>query len=109
MLKTFVSALVALLMAAGLSSGFKKGDPLSGKEIFEQCAVCHIPQTPEAKAVEAPSLTGLFRRERLRNGKKVTDESVLDLINNGAPGMPYYKSLLDEDEKSDLIAFLKTI
>jgi cytochrome c2 len=83
------------------------GDATKGKETFEQCAVCHNVDTMDKKM--GPSLKGLFKREKLANGNKVTDESVRTQINNGGNGMPAYQDMLSDDEKSDLIAYLKTI
>jgi cytochrome c2 len=82
-------------------------DAAKGKETFEQCAVCHNVETDEKKM--GPSLKGLFSREKLKNGKKVTESNVKALINAGGNGMPSYADMLSDDEKNDVIAYLKTI
>ena len=56
-----------------------------------------------------PSLKGLYKHDKLKNGKKVTDESVKAMINAGGNGMPAYADLLSEAEKADVIAYLKTL
>jgi mono/diheme cytochrome c family protein len=45
----------------------------------------------------------------LNNGKKVTEDNVRSQIEEGGNGMPAYKEMLSEDEKTDLIAYLKTL
>jgi cytochrome c len=85
----------------------KAGDAAKGKDVFEQCSVCHNVDSDEKKI--GPSLKGLFKHDKLKNGKKVTDENVLGVINAGGGGMPAYSDTLSDQEKSDVIAYLKTI
>lgn len=85
----------------------KAGDAAKGKEVFEQCAVCHNVDTDEKKI--GPSLKGLFKRDKLKNGKKVTDANVLAVINAGGNGMPSYADMLSDEEKANVIAYLHTI
>ena len=84
-----------------------KGDPDKGKEVFEQCSVCHNADSTEKKM--GPGLKGLFKRAKLNNGKKVTDENVLAVINAGGNGMPAYEEMLSKEEKENVIAYLKTL
>ena len=85
----------------------KEGDAAKGKEVFEQCGVCHNTDTDEKKI--GPSLKGLYKHAALKNGKKVTDENVKAMINAGGNGMPAYADLLSEPEKTNVIAYLKTL
>src|SRR5260221_14220950 len=85
----------------------KKGDAEKGKELFQQCAVCHNADSTEKKM--GPGLKGLFSREKMNNGKKPTDATVREKIDEGGNGMPAYKEMLSDDEKDDLIAYLKTL
>ncbi len=103
---TIAGAAAVLLVCAGCVAA-DKGDAGRGKEVFEQCGVCHNVDTPDKKM--GPSLKGLFTHPKLVNGKKVTEENVLDKINTGGNGMPSYKELLSEQEKKDVIAYLKTV
>ena len=98
----------ALLLAAqnGQKAG-AKGDAAKGKEVFEQCAVCHSADSTEQKM--GPSLQGLFKRKTLKNGKPVNDANVLAQINNGGNGMPSYQDQLCADEKTNLMAYLHTL
>jgi mono/diheme cytochrome c family protein len=84
-----------------------KGDPAKGKEVFEQCGVCHNPDSEEKKM--GPGLKGLFKKDKLTNGKKPTEGNVRAKIDEGGNGMPAYKDVLGDQEKDDLIAYLKTL
>ena len=95
-------SLAALMMAAN-----GKGDPAKGKEIFEQCSVCHNVDTPDRKV--GPSLKGLFKHAKLNNGKPVTEANVRAMINTGGNGMPSYQDMLSEQDKDNVIAYLKTL
>lgn len=83
------------------------GDAAKGKQVFEQCSVCHNVDTDEKKM--GPSLKGLYKHATLKNGKKVTDKNVLAQINAGGNGMPAYEDMLSAQEKADVIAYLKTL
>lgn len=89
-------------------SGFQKGgDAAKGKEVFEQCGVCHNADSTEKKM--GPGLKGLYKKAKLTNGKPVNDASVKAVINAGGNGMPSYESILSDEEKSNVIAYLKTL
>jgi cytochrome c len=83
-----------------------KGDAAEGEKLFEACSVCHT--TTEEKKM-GPGLKGLFKKEKLSNGKKVSEETVRAVINEGGNGMPPYEEMLTADEKSHVIAYLKTL
>jgi cytochrome c2 len=102
---------IGAALAAGLVGSAPQlkaaGDAAKGKEVFEQCSVCHNADSDEKKM--GPGLKGLFKHDKLVNGKKVTEANVLDKINEGGNGMPAYKDVLSDKEKADLIAYLKTL
>lgn len=100
----FSLILTAILVSAAPK---KAGDAAKGKAVFEQCAVCHNPDNNDKKV--GPGLKGLFKKAKLNNGKKLTDESVLARINQGGDGMPAYAEMLTDQEKADLLAYLKTL
>lgn len=93
--------------AAGRQGKTGHGDAAKGKDVFEQCSVCHNVDTDEKKM--GPSLKGLFKRSKLMNGKPVTEANVLDQINTGGNGMPAYGDILSADDKANVIAYLKTL
>ena len=85
----------------------KKGDAEKGKEVFQQCGVCHNADSSEKKM--GPGLKGLFQNEKMSNGKKPTEANVRAKVDEGRNGMPSYKEMLSDEEKNDLIAYLKTL
>ena len=78
-----------------------KGDPAKGKEVFEQCSACHNADSEEKKM--GPGLKGLFA------SKKITEAKVRAKIDEGGNGMPAYKDILSQEEKDDVVAYLKTL
>jgi len=100
---------VCAVLAAGsrIMPAADKGDAAKGKEVFEQCGVCHNADSEEKKM--GPGLTGLFKRDKMTNGKKPTDATVRTKVDEGGNCMPAYKDMLSEEEKDNLIAYLKTL
>lgn len=108
--KTILIIIGVMLVAALLFAQAKKGragDPAKGKEVFEQCGVCHNADSTEKKM--GPGLKGLFKKAKMTNGKPVNDATVRAVIDAGGNGMPAYKDLLSEEEKANVIAYLKTL
>ena len=98
----------AYLASAGAAFGQdKKGDADKGKQVFEQCSVCHNVDSPEKKM--GPSLQGLFKKKTLSSGKAASDANVLTQINNGGNGMPAYADMLSAEDKANLLAYLHTL
>jgi mono/diheme cytochrome c family protein len=100
----------ALLLGSVSAYGQKKpaGDAAKGKEVFDQCSVCHNADSTEAKM--GPGLKGLFKKAKLTsNGKPVSDAEVLNKINEGGNGMPSYKDQLSDGDRANLLAYLKTL
>jgi cytochrome c len=112
MFMSMKSAGIAAILITGLSGSLlpaaRGGDADKGKSTFEDnCAVCHNVANDEKKM--GPSLKGLFKRPNLKNGKKVTDANVLAVINAGGNGMPAYADMLNDEEKGNVVAYLKTL
>ena len=110
MRKWMLSAGIGGLLLAGLltAADKKEGDATKGKEVFEQCSVCHNSDSTEVKM--GPGLKGLFKKEKMTStGKPVTEANILMKINEGGNGMPSYKDILSDAEKANVIAFLKTL
>lgn len=109
--KNLLAPGLGALLLVGSALGQKgggSGDAAKGKEVFEQCAVCHNADSDEKKM--GPGLKGLFKKATLADGKtKVTDASVQKKINEGGNGMPAYEEMLDKNEKANLLAYLKTL
>ncbi len=97
------------IIAAGSVAAWSapKGDAEKGKEAFQQCAICHTVDNGEKKM--GPDLKGLFKKDKLANGKKPTEANIRAKIDEGGNGMPPFKDVLSDSEKDDLIAYLKTL
>lgn len=102
-----MSVCLCVIVAPWALSGAANGDPAKGKAVFGQCAACHNADSTETKM--GPGLKGLFQRAKLKNGQKVTEATVRARIEEGGGGMPGYKDMLTDGEKTDLIAYLKTL
>src|SRR5258708_39545091 len=107
MLKKIIPSGIAALLAANLLSGFQKGDAAKGKELFEQCSVCHNADSEEKKM--GPGLKGLFKRAKLNNGKAVNEANVRGVINAGGNGMRAYEIILRDEGENLVVADLKTL
>ena len=97
---------VGAVLIGGLMAQ-KPGDAAKGKSAFEQCSGCHAVDSDET--IVGPSLKGLFKRKALKNGKPVNDANVRDMINSGGNGMPPFADSLSDQDKSDVIAYLKSL
>lgn len=112
-MKKTASLFCALILAAGVAvaadekKASGKGDVAKGKEVFEQCGACHDTETGEKKM--GPSLKGLSTRKKMNNGKPATDANLKAVINAGGNGMPAYADLLTDEEKDDVLAYIKTL
>jgi cytochrome c len=98
---------LTLIGASKLAVSQGKGDAAKGKAVFEQCAVCHNADSDEKKM--GPGLKGLYKKDKMVNGKKPTDATVKAQVDDGGNGMPAYKDMLSDTEKTDLLAYLRTL
>jgi cytochrome c len=102
------SLAVVLLVGSRVFAAAPAGDATKGKAVFEDnCAVCHNADSDEKKM--GPGLKGLFKKEKLKNGKKPTDATVKAIINAGGNGMPSYSDMLSDEERDNVLAYLKTL
>jgi cytochrome c len=103
------SCLAAALMIGGrVFAAPPAGDAEKGKAVFEDnCAVCHNADSDEKKM--GPGLKGVTKRDKLKNGKKPTDANLKALINAGGNGMPAYADMLSDEERDNVLAYLKTL
>jgi cytochrome c len=96
-----------LALGQGKKGNGKAGDATKGQEVFQQCGVCHNADSTEKKM--GPGLKGLFQKEKMTNDKKPTEANVRAKIDEGGNGMPAYKDMLSDEEKNNVIAYLKTL
>jgi cytochrome c len=99
--------LTVAALAAVPALAYAAGSADKGKEVFDQCSVCHNADSTEIKI--GPGLKGLFKHDKLVNGKPVNEANVRAKIDEGGNGMPSYKDILSNQEKDDVIAYLKTL
>ncbi|HYA96721.1 MAG TPA: cytochrome c [Methylomirabilota bacterium] len=80
-----------------------------GKAVFDKdCSVCHYAGSTARKI--GPGLKGLGKRTTYPvSGKKITDESLKEWIENGDNQMPGFKDTLEGEALKDLIRYLKTL
>jgi mono/diheme cytochrome c family protein len=103
-----ILGLAGLIAVAGAAAADKAGDAAKGKEVFAaNCTVCHNAESTVKKT--GPGLKGLFKKEKLNSGKKVTDQNVMQLLNEGIETMPAYADILSEEERRNVLAYLKTL
>ena len=76
-----IAACVLLAGASRVMLSAGKGDAAKGKAVFEQCAVCHNPDSDEKKM--GPGLKGLFKKDKMTNGKKPTEAAVRARVDEG--------------------------
>jgi cytochrome c2 len=98
-------ASLGLLLAVGLP--LTAADAKKGEAAFESCAPCHNSDSTEAKV--GPGLKGLFKHEKLVNGKPVNEANVKALITDGSGAMPPFGDAISAEDKDNIIAYLKTL
>ena len=107
-MRRFQVVVCAAALAAGSSSAFAAGSAAKGKDVFDQCSVCHNADSTDKKI--GPGLKGLFKKGKLEsNGKPANEANIRAKIDEGGNGMPAYKDILSDQEKADLMAYLKTL
>jgi cytochrome c len=99
---------VILLAGTRIFAAAPAGDATKGKSVFEDnCAVCHNADSDEKKS--GPGLKGLFKKEKMTNGKKPTEANVKAVIAAGGNGMPAFSDMISDEERDNVIAYLKTL
>jgi cytochrome c len=104
----FVLSFVLIFASVALT-GCSNAQAATGKQVFQdQCAGCHNSDTDDKKV--GPGLKGLFHRDKLvSTGKKVSEATVRAQIDEGGSGMPSFDQLLSDQDKENLIVYLKTL
>jgi cytochrome c len=105
-MQRFQTMALCAVLAAGSNVLLAAGDAAKGKQVFEQCGVCHSTGVDKKMG---PGLKALYKKDKMTNGKKPSDATVRAKIDEGGNGMPGYKDMLSDKEKDDLLAYLKTL
>jgi mono/diheme cytochrome c family protein len=80
----------------------KSGPERGGEIYYYKCWFCHNEFTKDI-----PKLEGLFTRATLLSGQPVNEANVKDKIRSGGPGMPAYRSVLNDADLNDLAGYLR--
>ena len=101
-------AVTCVLLPAGLAAAEEcKGKPEEGKALFEtKCGICHNADSKDKKI--GPGLQGV-KDGKLPSGKDATYENILENLNKGGGGMPAFEKLISDEEKCNVIAYVKTL
>lgn len=98
---------LTLMCVLASSATAESADHEKGKAVFQACRHCHNVLTDARKA--GPSLRTLFGKVRLVNGKRATEQNVIQLITDGYNGMPSYRYILRPEDWTDLMPYLKSL
>ena len=77
--KLFTCSLALLAASQGMFAA-GKGDAAKGKEVFEQCGVCHNADNTEKKM--GPGLKGLFTHDKMMNAIELLGTRVTPVLRN---------------------------
>lgn len=119
---TELLACVMLIAGAANQSPAQAADPMRGEQIFRKCVSCHTIEVNGRNRV-GPRLHGLFGRQAggvadfrysdaLKSSGIIWNEQTLDAYLKDAeafvPGTKMYGGLSLDQDRADLIAYLKT-
>jgi mono/diheme cytochrome c family protein len=80
----------------------------SGRRVYDRyCALCH--DAYSSRSLRGPSLQGLFKKQFMPSGAPSNDERVREVINLGRSKMPSFGTVLNEQQMTDLLAYLHTL
>ncbi|MGO9650201.1 MAG: c-type cytochrome [Terriglobales bacterium] len=81
----------------------------AGRRIYDNyCDRCHAPYSSRGR--QGPSMKGVFQRKYLpMSGMPANDDRVTDIIRLGRNKMPSYGQVFDQQQISDLLAYLHTL
>ena len=108
MARAVLSCIIFFVLKPNLAHAQGKGNgdrTPKAEDVFQQCSGCHSVETGEKKV--GPSLKGLFKKEKLRNGRPATESNIRLVIKRGGDGMPAFDGVLSTVELDQLMAFLK--
>ena len=80
----------------------------NGYAVFQShCSRCHYANSEEG--FHGPGLQGLYKQKYLPSGAPANDDRVTSAILHGRGMMPAFGNDLNEQQLSDLIAYLRTL
>jgi mono/diheme cytochrome c family protein len=108
--------LIIALCALGISGCSRPESaarPLSAQEVRGErlyrtaCAGCHRANSTDP--LNGPGLRGIYKKPYLPSGAPANDERVRDVIRHGRRMMPGFGQVYDDQQLTDLIAYLRTL
>jgi len=110
-------SVLSLVFFAGCEAERRKSDAelglnpqqIAGRHIYDNyCDRCHAPYS--ARGRQGPSMKGVFQRQFLpMSGMPANDDRVLDIVRLGREKMPGFSQVLNQQQISDLLAYLHTL
>jgi mono/diheme cytochrome c family protein len=81
----------------------------AGRRLYDNyCDRCHAPYSSRGR--QGPSMKGIFQRPYLSlSGLPANDDRVTDIIRMGRGKMPAYGQVINQQQISDLLAYLHTL
>jgi mono/diheme cytochrome c family protein len=82
---------------------------VAGRRIYDNyCDRCHAPYSSRGR--QGPSMKGIFKKQFLSmSGMPANDDRVTDIVRMGRNKMPAYSQVLDQQQITDLLAYLHTL
>jgi mono/diheme cytochrome c family protein len=114
--KSIVASAVLLAASTGCKPALPPSKPLSeltpqeaaGHQVYaSHCAGCHYANSEGS--LHGPGLQGLYKNQFLPSGAPANDDRVSAVIMHGRVMMPAFGNNLDEQQLSDLLAYLHTL
>jgi len=79
-----------------------------GRRLYNlHCIVCH--EAYSTSDHNGPSLAGFYQKKFMVSGQPVNDDRVRDIIAMGRSKMPAFAGQLNDDQVTQLIAYMKTL
>ena len=100
-------AAAAFFVVGAWADNHDEGNAENGKAAFQQrCLVCHFEDSAEKKI--GPGLAGI-KDGTLPSGKEATRENLMENLNKGGNGMPPFETMISEEDKADIVAYVLTL
>jgi mono/diheme cytochrome c family protein len=116
-LKSLLLATILLTTFTGCDIQRRKSDAelglspqqAAGRRVYDNyCDRCHAPYSSRGR--QGPSMKGIFKRQYLpASGMPANDDRVSDVIHFGRDKMPAYSQVLNQQQITDLLAYLHTL
>jgi mono/diheme cytochrome c family protein len=111
------SLICALLIVSGCDVERRKSNAelglnaqqIEGRKVYDDyCDRCHEPYSSRGK--KGPGLKGVFKKQYLsQSGMPANDDRVTDIVRFGREKMPGFGQVLNQQQISDLLAYVHTL